>query len=95
MVEEVLTELVDRDDPVVVPHVGQDDAGRGDGVDVVGVEHGDRAIPTLAALCGIIPPVVEPMVCGRQSTLPPTTFWYRSGLFWSLQTGLPVVMPLK
>ena len=30
-----------------------------------------------------MPPVVEPMVCGRHSALPIMGFLYRSGLFWS------------
>lgn len=40
--------------------------------------------PLESTVYSAMPPVVEPMVCGRHSALPIIGFLYRSALFWSL-----------
>ena len=70
-VEEFIPQVVDDGHHGIGPHVAQDGAGGGQRVDRLG-ENSMQAgcFPRAQAAKRTMPPVVEPMVCGRQRAFP-------------------------
>lgn len=71
VVQEVPAELVHRNNSAVIPHLGKNDSGSTEGINVIYRKHRKGAIPWAAAHSNIMPPVVDPIASGRHRTFPP------------------------
>ena len=74
LVEEPVAQSVDRRDVVGRPDGGEDRAGRRQRIDRLGEQQRAGIAVDDRRVISTMPPVVEPIVCGRQSATPTVLF---------------------